>query len=156
MARGRGNYNSNGTQKEETPKVKINKENLRQALVLFSYLKPYKGKFILSLIFIVLSAFTTSLFPLVLGKMIDAASPGATLPSSGMGSGLGLDLKNVHWSLNTTLLLIFIQLGIQTIFCITDTCFWIEKIVVIVNRQSGIIPEAINCIAYMTVLCICK
>jgi ABC-type multidrug transport system fused ATPase/permease subunit len=116
MARGRGNYNSNGSQKEEAPKVKINKENLRQALVLFSYLKPYKGKFILSLIFIVLSAFTTSLFPLFLGKMIDAASPGASLPSTGMGAGFGFDLKDVHWSLNTTLILIFIQLGIQTIF----------------------------------------
>jgi ABC-type multidrug transport system fused ATPase/permease subunit len=116
MARGRGNYNSNGSQKEEAPKVKLTKENLRQALVLFSYLKPYRGKFILSLIFIVLSAFTTSLFPLFLGKMIDAASPGASLPTSGAGAGLGFDLKDVNWSLNTTLLLIFVQLGIQTVF----------------------------------------
>jgi len=116
MARGRGNYNSNGIQKEETPKVKLTKENLRQALVLFSYLKPYKGKFILSLVFIVLSAFTTSLFPLFLGKMIDAASPGASLPTTGVGSGFGFDLKGVNWSLNTTLLLIFIQLGVQTVF----------------------------------------
>lgn len=116
MARGRGNYTSNGTQKEETPKAKITKENVRQALVLFSYLKPYKGKFILSLIFIVLSAFTTSLFPLFLGKMIDAASPGATLPTASVGTGLGFDLKDVHWSLNTTLSLIFIQLGVQMVF----------------------------------------
>ena len=65
---------------EKSPKAKINKENLRQALVLFKYLKPYRGKFILGLVFIALSAFTTSLFPLFLGKMIDAASPGATLP----------------------------------------------------------------------------
>ncbi|WP_082886285.1 ABC transporter ATP-binding protein [Flavisolibacter tropicus] len=33
-----------------------------------------------------------------------------------MGAGLGFTLKNVHWSLNTTLLLIFIQLSVQTIF----------------------------------------
>jgi ABC-type multidrug transport system fused ATPase/permease subunit len=119
MARGRSDYNSNGKQKDETPKAKISKENMREALVLFSYLKPYRNKFILSLIFIALSAFTTSLFPLFLGKMIDAASPGATL--TGMGSGsmgaLGkFNIKNIHWSLNTTLLLIFIQLTIQTIF----------------------------------------
>ncbi|WP_082886284.1 hypothetical protein [Flavisolibacter tropicus] len=87
MARGRGNYNSNGKQKDESPKVKITKESLRQALVLFTYLKPYKSKFILSLVFIVLSAFTTSLFPLFLGKMIDAASPGASLPSLEWGQG---------------------------------------------------------------------
>src|SRR6187399_637226 len=98
----------------KTPKAKINKENLRQALVLFKYLKPYRGKFILGLIFIALSAFTTSLFPLFLGKMIDAASPGATLP--GMGGGSQFGLKNIHWSLNTTLLLIFAQLTVQTFF----------------------------------------
>src|SRR5438477_12563913 len=107
----RGNNNSNGKQQVDRPKAKVNKENLREALVLFSYLKPYRGKFILSLVFIALSAFTTSLFPLFLGKMIDAVSPGAALPmvANGMGSGL----KNIHWSLNTTLLLIFLQLTVQ-------------------------------------------
>ena len=100
----------------KTPKAKINKENLRQALVLFKYLKPYRGKFILGLIFIALSAFTTSLFPLFLGKMIDAASPGATLPGADTTSKFGFGLKDIHWSLNTTLLLIFAQLTVQTFF----------------------------------------
>ncbi|MEO5685251.1 MAG: ABC transporter transmembrane domain-containing protein [Chitinophagaceae bacterium] len=119
MARGRSTYNSNGKQKEEPAKAKISKENLRQALALFSYLKPYRGKFILSLVFIALSAFTTSLFPLFLGKMIDAASPGAALPGVASGN-VGImgrfNLTNIHWSLNTTLLLIFLQLTVQTIF----------------------------------------
>ena len=115
----RGNNNSNGKQQVETPKAKITKENLRQALVLFSYLKPYRGKFILSLVFIALSAFTTSLFPLFLGKMIDAASPGGNtgfINNTGSGVLKGFSLKNIHWSLNTTLFLIFIQLTVQTIF----------------------------------------
>ncbi len=119
MARGRNNNSSNGKQKDESPKVKISKESLRQALILFTYLKPYRGRFILSLVFIALSAFTTSLFPLFLGKMIDAASPGATLPGMGsdsVGSQFSAGLKNIHWSLNTTLILIFLQLGIQTVF----------------------------------------
>src|SRR5258706_278377 len=119
MARGRNNNSSNGKQKNEPPKVKISKESLRQALILFTYLKPYRGKFILSLVFIALSAFTTSLFPLFLGKMIDAASPGAALPGMGsdsVGSQFSAGLKNIHWSLNTTLILIFLQLGIQTVF----------------------------------------
>jgi hypothetical protein len=77
MAGGRRSQNSNGQQRDERPKAKINKENLREALVLFSYIKPYRVKFIWSLVFIALSAFTTSLFPLFLGKMIDAASGGA-------------------------------------------------------------------------------
>ncbi|MFI5128954.1 MAG: ABC transporter ATP-binding protein [Chitinophagales bacterium] len=100
----------------KTQKAKISKENLRQALVLFSYLRPYRTKFILGLVFIALSAFTTSLFPLFLGKMIDAASPGATLPGMGGSSQFGFGLKNIHWSLNTTLLLIFGQLTVQTFF----------------------------------------
>src|SRR3954469_3523179 len=106
MAGQRRSYSSNGQQKPETAKVKISKESLGQALILFSYLKPYKAKFILSLIFIALSAFTTSLFPLFLGKMIDAASPGATAAGIGgstMGGNFGVSLKDVHWSLNTTL-----------------------------------------------------
>jgi len=99
----------------KSPKAKINRENLRQALVLFTYLKPHRGKFIMGLVFIALSAFTTSLFPLFLGKMIDAASPGVALPGSDTASRLGFGFKDIHWSLNTTLLLIFAQLTIQTI-----------------------------------------
>jgi ABC-type multidrug transport system fused ATPase/permease subunit len=100
-------------------RIKISRENLKQALVLFSYLKPYRAKFIWSLIFIALSAFTTSLFPLFLGKMIDAASPGAEIPvaiSNQKGVPFADQLKNIHWSLNTTLALIFLQLTIQTFF----------------------------------------
>ena len=100
----------------KTQKAKINKENLREALVLFRYLKPYRGMFIAGLICIALSAFTTSLFPLFLGKMIDAAAPGTTLPGMDAGERFGFGIKNIQWSLNTTLLLIFCQLAVQTLF----------------------------------------
>lgn len=118
MAR-RGSLNSNGNIKEEASKLPFTKENLRQALILFTYLRPYRAKFIAGLVFIALSAFTTSLFPLFLGKMIDAASPGAgngAVP--GLASRLpgGFSLDTINWSLNTTLMLIFIQLIIQTFF----------------------------------------
>ena len=108
MARGKRN--------DDKPKVKITKESLRQALVLFTYVKPYRVKFIWALVFIALSAFTTSLFPLFLGKMIDAAAPGSSLPTAGAALNFGLSLKDIHWSVNTTLLLIFAQLTIQTLF----------------------------------------
>lgn len=119
MAQGRRSFGSNGKQPDDTPKVKVTKESLKQALVLFSYVRPYRTQFILSLVFIALSAFTTALFPLLLGKMIDAASPGVTQAAPGNISAAGIfgfDLKSIHWSLNTTLILIFVQLGIQTIF----------------------------------------
>lgn len=107
---------SSNTGEKGSGKAKISRESLRQALILFTYLRPYKGKFILGLVFIALSAFTTSLFPLFLGKMIDAASPGTSIPGMDTATTFGLGLKDIHWSLNTTLLLIFLQLTVQTIF----------------------------------------
>jgi ABC-type multidrug transport system fused ATPase/permease subunit len=112
------NFNSNGQLKEEPAKVKITRESLQEALSLFTYLRPYRGKFILSLVFIALSAFSTSLFPFFLGKMIDAASPGSSLGDlgGGLGSRMGMGLKDIHFSLNTALLLIFLQLTVQMVF----------------------------------------
>lgn len=119
MAKRGDNIGNNGKTKEEPPKVKLSKESLREVLALYTYLKPYKSKFILSLVFIALSTFTTSLFPLFLGKMIDAVAPGTNLPgmdTDSISTQVGFNLKDIHWSLNTTLLLIFIQLGLQTVF----------------------------------------
>jgi ABC-type multidrug transport system fused ATPase/permease subunit len=118
MARGGRNLNSNGKQKDETPKVKVSKESLKEALILFTYLKPYRGKFILSLVFIALSAFTTSLFPFFLGKMIDAASPGAAARMMGSAPSMmqTFGFPEIQWTLNITLMLIFAQLGLQTVF----------------------------------------
>lgn len=110
------NHRPLGFREGKSPKAKISRENLREALSLYKYLKPYRGKFILGMLFIALTAFSTSLFPLFLGKMIDAASPGAALPGMAKGSGFGFGLKNIHWSLNTALLLIFCQLTVQTFF----------------------------------------
>lgn len=112
-------FNSNGNLKQEPEKAKINKENLKEALALFAYIKPFKAKFVLSLVFIALSAFSTMIFPFLLGKMIDAAAPGAqvNLPQANVGADfIGLNLKTVQWSLNTILLLLFLQLSVQTIF----------------------------------------
>lgn len=111
--------NSNGNLKQEPEKAKINKETLREAFALFAYIKPFRAKFIWSMVFIALSAFSTMIFPFLLGKMIDAAAPGANvqMPQSGMGSALlGISLETANWSLNTILILLFLQLSVQTIF----------------------------------------
>lgn len=114
----RSSYNSNGNLKQEAEKVKITKESLTEALVLFKYIKPYRIKFILSFIFIALSAFTTMMFPFLLGKMIDAALPGqqVDLPTNGLQSSLKNSFLTANWSLNFILLLLFLQLLVQTIF----------------------------------------
>ncbi|MBS1588720.1 MAG: ATP-binding cassette domain-containing protein, partial [Bacteroidetes bacterium] len=54
-------------------KAKLNKENLREGLTIFRYLKPYRTKFIIGLIFITLSSLSTMAFPYLLGEMINSA-----------------------------------------------------------------------------------
>ena len=60
--------------KDEQPKVKLNKENLRKTLRLFNYIKPYKFKFGIGLIFLFLTAGTALAFPWLMRNMIDASS----------------------------------------------------------------------------------
>lgn len=83
MARAR--LNSGNTQSEDLPKPKLNKELLKKALKIFSYLRPYRGKFIFGMIFLTLSSLTMLTFPALLGAMIDAAQGRQTyswLPAS--------------------------------------------------------------------------
>ncbi|OQP62594.1 multidrug ABC transporter ATP-binding protein [Niastella vici] len=69
----RGNRQDNGTRKPDMPKAKLTKENLKEALLIFSYLKPYRWSFITGLLFIALSSGTTMAFPYFLKKLIDSA-----------------------------------------------------------------------------------
>ena len=78
MARQR--LNSGNTQDEELPKPKISKDLVKKASAIFSYLIPYKAKFILGMIFLVLSSLTMLTFPALLGAMIDAAQGKQTYP----------------------------------------------------------------------------
>jgi ABC-type multidrug transport system fused ATPase/permease subunit len=67
-------HNSRSSLKEEMPRAKFTKENLKQALLIFRYLKPYRWKFAGGLIFIVLSSVSTMSFPYLLKKLIDSAN----------------------------------------------------------------------------------
>lgn len=71
MARQR--LNSGNTQKEELPKAKLNKENIQKISQLFTYLKPYRGKFFAGMVFLFLSSLTAFVFPGLFGMMVDAA-----------------------------------------------------------------------------------
>ncbi|SFT18371.1 ABC transporter ATP-binding protein [Sphingobacterium wenxiniae] len=71
MARAR--LNSSNTQSDDLPKPKLSKELVKKALQLLSYLRPYRTKFVLGMIFLILSSLTMLTFPALLGAMIDAA-----------------------------------------------------------------------------------
>jgi ABC transporter fused permease/ATP-binding protein len=59
--------------RDDIPKAPLNKENWREAFVIFSYLKPYRTTFFLGLIVIGLSSMTTLAFPYFLKVLIDSA-----------------------------------------------------------------------------------
>lgn len=59
--------------KDQSPKIKISKESIKEAMVIFRYIRPYKGQFIAGLIVIALSSANTMLFPIMLKKLIDSA-----------------------------------------------------------------------------------
>jgi len=57
----------------DLPKAKLNRNSLKKALRLFSYLKPDKGKYIAGLIFLGLTSATALAFPKLIGELIDSA-----------------------------------------------------------------------------------
>lgn len=69
MAR-RGGLNSD---QPEVEKVKFSKENWRDAIRLFYYVKPYRMHFILGLFVIAFSSLTTLSFPYLLKRLIDSS-----------------------------------------------------------------------------------
>ncbi len=69
----RHDNNRQGNSADEPPKAKLNRESLREALLIFTYVKPYRGKFAAGLLFIALSALTTMSFPYLLKQLIDSA-----------------------------------------------------------------------------------
>ncbi len=71
MAR-RDRYNSEEVEADK--KIKITKENWKEALLVFAFLKPYRLQFIGGLIIIALSSLTTLALPYFLKELIDSAN----------------------------------------------------------------------------------
>jgi ABC transporter fused permease/ATP-binding protein len=58
---------------ENLPKAKLTRASLSNAIKIFKFLKPYRWKFLLGLLFLFLTSLTALAFPLLMGKLIDAA-----------------------------------------------------------------------------------
>ncbi len=69
MARNRGNELD-----ELDKKVKLSKENWKEAIAIFKYLQPYRAHFFTGLIFIFLSSLSTLSFPYMLKNLIDSSN----------------------------------------------------------------------------------
>ena len=71
----------------ELPKAKLDRESLRQALELFRYLRPYRGRFSAALAALFASSLVSLSFPYLAGSIMDAA----LLQTKGGGSMAGAD-----------------------------------------------------------------
>lgn len=71
MARNR--FNSSSSQEAELPKAKINKESLNKISGLLKFLKPYRAKFLVGMIFLFLSSLTALAFPALIKVMVGNA-----------------------------------------------------------------------------------
>ncbi|MEO9965224.1 MAG: ABC transporter transmembrane domain-containing protein [Reichenbachiella sp.] len=89
---------------KEEDKRALNKENFGKLLGIFRYLLPYKSKFIVGLIFLVIGSFLLLAFPLIAGKLIDVAS--------GEGTWILNDIDTIAFSL---IVILFLQ-GIISFF----------------------------------------
>ncbi|SIR09788.1 ABC transporter ATP-binding protein [Pontibacter lucknowensis] len=67
---------NDGTQEKEGRK-KISKDSFRRGIRIFSYVLPYKFKFLVGLGFLVLSSLTFMIFPLLTGKLVDSSTGNA-------------------------------------------------------------------------------
>ena len=66
-------YSRNDQAGIELPKAKLDRENLKQALELFRYLRPYRGRFSAALASLFVSSLLSLSFPYLAGSIIDAA-----------------------------------------------------------------------------------
>jgi ATP-binding cassette, subfamily B, bacterial len=69
MAKRRSSF---GAEVEEKDKKKISKEGIKHTLSIFRFVLPYKGVFLIGMIFLVASQATSMSFPLLMGKMVGA------------------------------------------------------------------------------------
>ena len=119
MARSR--LNSGNTQAEELPKAKINKQSIQQVIRLLSYLRPYRGKFLLGFIFLILSSASFFLFPLLMGRLIGTST--APTPGSQMSKEI---LDYFPSELNAVALTLLGVLLIQAIFSYFRITLFVE------------------------------
>ena len=81
----RNGLNSSSKPAEDFTKSKINKENLQKIKGLLKYLRPYKTKFLIGMVFLLLSSIVGLSFPAIIQVMVDVAvnkAPKYGLPNS--------------------------------------------------------------------------
>jgi ABC transporter fused permease/ATP-binding protein len=79
-------YSRNDQAGVELPKAKLDRENLKQVLELFRYLRPYWRRFVAGLAALLVTSLLTLAFPYLAGSIIDAALHPPPGPNSMAGA----------------------------------------------------------------------
>src|SRR5882757_11098840 len=74
------------------PGVKLNKESIRESLLIFRYVRPYRGQFAAGLLFIGLSSLSTMAFPYLLKLLIDSAGHHAGSSGNALTPGTAVNM----------------------------------------------------------------
>jgi ATP-binding cassette subfamily B protein len=108
-------YSRNDQAGIELPKAKLDRENLKQALELFRYLRPYRGRFSAALASLFASSLLSLSFPYLAGSIIDAAvhhtNGGASMASADRTALLLMCILAVQASLSFFQSLSFATVG---------------------------------------------
>ena len=72
----------------DLPKAKVNKESLQRSLRIFKFVLPYRAKFAVGLLMLLLSSSTFMVFPWLAGKLIDAANHKPVILPNGLELGI--------------------------------------------------------------------
>ncbi len=108
---------------ENLPKVKLSKDNLKKASRILRYLKPYRTKYLIGVLFLLLTSATALIFPAMMGDLIDAATSKTTPNKEVM-------LDNIN-RLGLILLLVF---SLQAVFSYF-------RIVLFVNVTENVLTD---------------
>ena len=99
---------------EDIPKAKLTRENWKEALLVFNYLKPYKAAFFTGLLVIGLSSMTTLALPYFLKQLIDSADAlrqGKTAVAPGTIALWMLGILIIQMLLSFTRVYLFTRVG---------------------------------------------
>lgn len=81
--------------KEKTKRIKLSKDSVRKAMGIFTYLRPYRGIFIIGWIFLVVSSLSGLAFPLLLGQLIGASGADQADGLQGVLENVNVDNVNI-------------------------------------------------------------
>lgn len=95
--------------KDSKEKIKLTKESIQKAKGIFTYLKPYRGIFLIGWIFLILSTSAGLIFPFMMGQLLGG---GTDSPASMQESVQLINLNNI----NDVAIILFILFAAQSIF----------------------------------------